>query len=294
MVDDIALFGGKQVDYFLDEENNWGLSIDMLEESYSKAKAEGIDVRLIVIINPNNPTGSVLSRDNIRMMLEFARYNNLMVIADEVYQENIYYKDVSFHSFAKVAHEEGIEIPIFSMHSTSKGFFGECGYRGGYLELRNIPDDVLDQMLKVRSIGLCPNTSGQIMTHLMINPPKEGEVSYDQYVEERDLIISNLSKKAKLIAETLDKIEGISCPTPKGAMYLFPKIEFPERDYGGKLPDYAFAEYLVREAGIVTVPGSGFGQRPGTWHLRITFLPPEDKIVGIMEKFEEAYKKFIS
>jgi aspartate/methionine/tyrosine aminotransferase len=290
---DITLFGGKMIPYYLDEENNWGLGKKMLEDAYEKAKQDNIDVRVIVVINPNNPTGSVLGKENIKMVLEFAGKNGLYIIADEVYQENIYDPVDKFHSFAKIAHESNIKIPIFSIHSTSKGYIGECGYRGGYLELRNLPDDVLQVMLKVRSIGLCPNTSGQIATYLMLNPPNLGDPSYDQFVTERDNILKTLAKKAKIIAEKLDSIEGISCPTPKGAMYLFPKIEFPDRDYGGKLADYAFAEYLVRETGIVTVPGSGFGQIPGTWHLRITFLPEIEKIEPLMEKFEAAYKKFV-
>ena len=291
---DIELFGGKMVSYFLDEENSWGLSKALLEDSYEKAQKDNIDVKILVIINPNNPTGSVLDRENIKMVLEFAEKNGLSIIADEVYQENIYDPADKFHSFAKVAHESNIKIPIFSLHSTSKGFIGECGYRGGYLELRNISDDVLQVMLKVRSIGLCPNTSGQIMVYLMLNPPKPEDASYDQFIEERDTIMNKLAKKAKFIAEKLDNIVGITCPTPKGAMYLFPSIDLPERDYDGKLADYAFAEFLVKEAGIVTVPGSGFGQKPGTWHLRITFLPEIGQIERLMVKFEVAYKKFIN
>ncbi|MCY3411473.1 MAG: aminotransferase class I/II-fold pyridoxal phosphate-dependent enzyme [Candidatus Heimdallarchaeota archaeon] len=290
---DITLFGGKQVKYYLDEENDWALSRELLEESYTTAVENGIDVKLIVVINPNNPTGSVLDRENIKMMLEFASEKNLMVIADEVYQENIYDQSKAFFSFARVAHEESLEIPLFSLHSTSKGFIGECGYRGGYIESRNVPDDVLSQLLKVRSIGLCANTSGQIVTYLMVTPPKEGEESYELYQRERKAILDGMAKKARIISEVLNSIDGISCPTPKGAMYLFPKISFPDKDYGGKNPDFLFAKHLVETAGIVTVPGSGFGQLPGTWHLRITFLPPEEKIESIMSKFKDAYLEFI-
>lgn len=290
---DIALFGGVQVSYYLDEGNNWSLKDELLQQSYQKAKNDGVDVKLIVVINPNNPTGSVLSSDNIKMVLEFAKRNNIMVLADEVYQENIYHPDDKFYSFAKIAHDKKIEIPIFSLHSTSKGFIGECGYRGGYIEMRNIPDEVLLQLLKIRSIGLCANTTGQIVTYLMVNPPEEGSSSYETYIKERQVILDGLKRKASIISNILDNIDGISCPTPRGAMYLFPKITFPsDKDYKGMLPDYSFSKYLVENAGIVTVPGSGFGQIPGTWHLRMTFLPPEEKIEAIMQKFEQCYLEF--
>lgn len=291
---DIALFGGKQIPYYLDEENNWGINLELLENSLQKATKQGIDVKLIVVINPNNPTGTVLSTDQINMVLEFAKLHNLFVIADEVYQKNIYDTTKKFHSFAKVAYEHNINIPIFSLHSTSKGYYGECGYRGGYLELRNIPEDVLAELLKLRSIGLCPNTNGQLSTYLMVTPPKEGDESYELFVEERTKILTILARKAEKIATALNAIEGVSCVVPKGAMYLFPKLNLPDRDYGGKPADFAFCEYLVKETGIVTVPGSGFGQKPNTWHLRMTFLPPEDRIDELLEKFATAYKKFTS
>jgi alanine transaminase len=292
---DITLFGGTQIPYYLDEEKDWSINEKILEESIEKAFRNGINPKLIVIINPNNPTGSLLSKNNISMVLEFANKHNLTVIADEVYQENIYYPEDKFYSFAKIANDKGIEIPLFSLHSTSKGFIGECGFRGGYLEIRNCSKEILEQLLKVRSIGLCSNTSGQIMTYLMISPPENGSESFDQYIYERDAILSSLGRKSRMIADALNSIEGISCPRPRGAMYLFPKLTLPtNKNYQGKEADFKFCEHLVNDAGIVTVPGSGFGQLPGTNHLRMTFLPPESKIADIMTKFENSYKKFVN
>ncbi|MHA2504013.1 MAG: aminotransferase class I/II-fold pyridoxal phosphate-dependent enzyme [Candidatus Kariarchaeaceae archaeon] len=288
---DISLFGGTQVPYFLDENNGWELNKDMLEKAYTEAAATGVDVKLLVVINPNNPTGSVLSRRNIEMVLKFAKDHKLMILADEVYQENVYEEGDAFYSFASVADGLGIEIPIFSLHSTSKGYFGECGLRGGYIEMRNVPEEVRLELLKVRSIGLCSNTVGQIATYLMINPPKKGDPSFELYKKEKDKILASMKRKASIIANALDAIEGISCPTPRGAMYLFPKLDLPEIE--DSPADFAFAKFLVEETGIVTVPGSGFGQLPGTWHLRMTFLPPEDKIPDLMTNFKQAYQKFI-
>ena len=291
---DITLFGGHQIPYYLDEDKHWSLNEAILEESYNKAVKDGISPRLIVVINPNNPTGSLLSKENIGMVLSFAEGHDLAVIADEVYQENVYYPEDKFHSFAKVAHEKQIEIPLFSLHSTSKGFIGECGFRGGYLEIRNASKVILEQLLKIRSIGLCSNTAGQLMTYLMVTPPEKGAASYDQYQKEKMAILQSLKRKSQIIADTLDKIDGISCPRPRGAMYLFPKLDLPtNKNYNGQEADFMFCEHLVKDAGIVTVPGSGFGQLPGTYHLRMTFLPPEETIPEIMKTFEASYLKFI-
>lgn len=290
---DIALFGGTPVPYYLDEDNEWRLSEENLEETYAKAGKDGVNVRCLVVINPSNPTGALLSKENIKMVVEFAAKHDLAIIADEVYQENIYNPEDSFHSFAKVGHEQGSKSPIFSLHSTSKGFIGECGYRGGYIEMRNVDPAVQLEMLKLRSIGLCANTPGQIMTYLMVRPPKEGEESHELYTQERASILGALARKARSISTGLDKLDGVHCPTPRGAMYLFPRLELPEKDYGGKPADFVFCKTLVEEEGIVTVPGSGFGQLPGTWHLRMTFLPPEDKVPEILERFERCYYKFV-
>ena len=151
---DNTLFGGTQVNYYLDEDNNWSLSRDFLEDSFKQAKSQGIRVKLLVVINPSNPTGAVLDEKNAGMVLEFAHEHDLPVLADEVYQENIYDPQLKFVSFAKVLTKKQLNVPLFSVHSTSKGFIGECGYRGGYIELRNIPDPIRDVFLKLRSIGL--------------------------------------------------------------------------------------------------------------------------------------------
>lgn len=292
---DIALFGGTQVNYYLDEENNWSLNIDYLEAAIQKAKSKGISVRGLVIINPSNPTGSLLSEKNMNDIISFAETYDLAIIADEVYQENIYIPGDKFVSFAKLIANKNSKLPLFSFHSTSKGFLGECGYRGGYIEMRNISDEVRDILLKIRSIGLCANTSGQIMTYLMVKPPEKDEDSYDLYQEEKFSILSSMARKSKLLAKGLDKIGGINCQPPSGAMYLFPKLSFPtNKDYKGMPPDFQFCKQLVLDEGIVTVPGSGFGQLPGTFHLRMTILPQESDIPLILERFEQSYKKFIS
>ncbi len=171
----ITLYEGKQVNYYLDEHNDWQLSRQMLEDSLAEARRFGVHVKGIVVINPGNPTGSVLDAANIAMMIDFAKEHGLTILADEVYQENVYREGERFTSFAKVMHEKRENgVSLFSFHSTSKGFLGECGHRGGYFEIRNIPADVTAQILKLQSVSLCANLPSQVAVYCMVRPPKIG------------------------------------------------------------------------------------------------------------------------
>lgn len=172
-----------------------------LTNALKKARNEGTDVRALVIINPGNPTGQCLSKERMQQVIEFCHKERIMLLADEVYQTNVYEPDARpFHSFKKVLREMGPaydEFELVSFHSVSKGMIGECGRRGGYFECtgnftflltcaRSLGFDqiVLDQIYKLCSIMLCPNVPGQIMVELMINPPKPGEPSFEKYENE--------------------------------------------------------------------------------------------------------------
>ena len=302
----LTLFGGQRIGYFLDEKNHWQLSESVLTESVTRAKESGINAVGIVVINPGNPTGAVLSRENLEMIIGFARRHKLAVIADEVYQENVYASGCAFHSFAKVMHALGdTETPLFSLHSVSKGFLGECGHRGGYLELRNIPEDVFSEFNKLQSISLCSNVPGQLATYLMVTPPRAGDESYAVYVRERDAILDDLKKKAEILGEGVSKVPGMSVDVPQGAMYAFVRFELPaepgvnidamsheEREAYAATRDTAYCLALLEETGICVVPGSGFGQLPGTLHFRTTFLPPQDEIRELVARLKEFHLRY--
>jgi len=285
----ITLYEGKQVHYYLDESKDWSLSRQLLEESIAEAKRFGVKVKAICVINPGNPTGSVLSRDNISMVIDFAREHNLTILADEVYQENIYRPGEKFVSFAKVmAEKEETRVSLFSFHSTSKGYLGECGHRGGYMEIRNIPPEVVAQITKLQSVSLCSNLPGQVAVWCMVRPPRSGEPSFELYTKEREGILAELRLRAKLLADGLNAIPGIQCNEVAGAMYAFPRITLPP---GRTDVDYSMA--LLESTGICVVPGTGFGQIPGTAHFRTTILPPTERIkdvVALIAKFQASYK----
>ena len=284
----LTLYEGKMVPYFLDEQNNWKLNLGMLEDGFNKAKAQGINVKAICVINPGNPTGAVLDEQNIEMILDFAQKHGLSVLADEVYQENIYLSGDKFVSFAKALNSKGIkDVSLFSFHSCSKGFLGECGVRGGYFEFRNVPDDVAAQILKLQSVSLCSNLAGQVATYAMVRPPKPGTPSYETFNKERTTILDEMKKRAIILAEGLNKIEGVTCNVIAGAMYAFPNVKLP----AGK-SDFEYCMALLEETGICVVPGSGFGQAEGTFHFRTTILPPTDKIQKVVQLFGDFHKKY--
>jgi aspartate/methionine/tyrosine aminotransferase len=303
----ITLYGGQQIGYHLDEHNGWQLDEAVLSESIERAKSQGTSPVAIVVINPGNPTGGVLSEENIRMVVHFAKQHRLSIIADEVYQENIYTEGAGFHSFARAMHAMGEHsVSLFSIHSVSKGFLGECGHRGGYLEIRNVPDDVLAQFIKLQSIQLCSNVPGQIATYAMVAAPQPGDDSYALYVRERNDVLSSLKKKAEILDRGINAIEGMSLVSPLGAMYAFVKIDLPperhvdlevmdpdERKEYEAMRDSKYCMALLEETGICVVPGSGFGQQPGTLHFRTTFLPPLDEIEKLVTKLKSFHEKYV-
>ncbi|HPG96414.1 MAG TPA: aminotransferase class I/II-fold pyridoxal phosphate-dependent enzyme [Rectinema sp.] len=285
----ITLYGGQQIGYYLDEESGWSLDEQMLEDAIQQALAKGIHARAIVVINPGNPTGGVLTENNIRMVIHFAKRHNLTILADEVYQENIYKPGARFISFAHVMTSmKEKEVSLFSFHSVSKGFFGECGHRGGYMEVRNVPSEVIDQITKLQSISLCANLPGQILAYLMVSPPKPQDPSFQQFANERNAILTELAKRAKMLEEGLNSISGYHCQPIYGAMYAFPSITLPP---GKSDDDYCMA--LLEQTGVCVVAGSGFGQKPGTAHFRTTILPPTEqieKVIDALERFHRTWK----
>ncbi len=284
----ITLYGGTQVPYHLLESAEWKLSRDVLDRALAGAKAKGIRTRAVCVINPGNPTGSVLDEKSVEMVLDFARANGLSVLADEVYQDNVWLSGARFSSFASVLERRGIrDVSLFSFHSVSKGFLGECGHRGGYLECRNVPRDVMDEITKLQSISLCANSVGQVATYLLVHPPRPGDPSYPLYEKERREVLETLRRKAEIVERGLNSVPGITCNRVDGAMYAFPRITLPP---GVTDDEYCLA--LLEETGICVAPGSGFGQDPGTAHFRTTILPPMSELEAVVSRLAAFHVAF--
>lgn len=298
----ITLHGGTLVPYYLDEANGWGLEISELKSQLEAARSKGVTVRALVVINPGNPTGQVLAEENQKQIVEFCKDEGLVLLADEVYQENVYVPDKKFHSFKKVSRSLGYgenDIALVSFQSVSKGYHGECGKRGGYMEVTGFTPEVREQIYKVSSVNLCSNIGGQILASLVMSPPKAGDESYDNYFAERNGILSSLARRAKTLEDAFNSLEGVTCNKAEGAMYLFPRIHLPQKvieeaKSANKAPDAFYCSRLLEQTGIVVVPGSGFGQVAGTWHFRCTILPQEDKIPAVVDRFKAFHEKFMN
>lgn len=299
---EIQLMNGKCIPYYPDENSGWQITSEELERAYKEAYDKNIDIRAIVVINPGNPTGSVLSKEKIGSIVDFAEANNLMIIADEVYQTNIYDRNQPFVSFKKVIMDKRSKLPLASLNSISKGFLGECGHRGGYVEFHNCSDESIAQFLKLASINLSPNGVGQILVDCLTKPPSSREC---KTIWDRETLaeVKVLARKSKLLQAALNKLPGIKTNPSNGAMYLFPKLDIPQKAIekasktmiNGKPvePDMLWAMELLDSTGIVVVPGSGFGQFPGTYHFRITFLPEPEIMDSVIEKISNFQVKFM-
>ncbi len=138
----LTLNNGELLPYYLDEDRNWGLDIEGLEKKIDKAQNDGFCPRAIVVINPGNPTGQIMGREDLEAIIRICHEKNILICADEVYQQNIYKEGKEFISMRRVMHEMGApyadEVELVSMNSVSKGMLGECGLRGGYMETHNL------------------------------------------------------------------------------------------------------------------------------------------------------------
>ncbi|KAJ1327105.1 hypothetical protein BSLG_010452 [Batrachochytrium salamandrivorans] len=265
----ISLSGGNAVPYYLDESKDWGLSMEELTRSIQDGRSKNYEVRALCVINPGNPTGQCLPIESMRQIIEFCHRENIVLMADEVYQTNIYKPDeLPFHSFKKVLKSMGPKynsVELISFHSVSKGTIGECGRRGGYFECTGIDESVMEMLYKIASVSLCPPVQGQLMVEHMVHPPEPGSESYALYKSENAAIYDSLRRRAEKLANAFNSLEGVSCNSAQGAMYLFPRVSLSEKAIQAAKnadlsPDAFYAMELLNTTGVCVVPGSGFGQ----------------------------------
>jgi len=154
-------------------------------------------------------------------------------------------------------------------------------------------------------VELCSNTTGQVTTLLLVDPPKRGvesDATVNLYEKEKSDIFNGLTQRAELLSKTFNEMRNVTCSEIQGAMYAFPRLHLSQsaikaaKDMGVQ-PDFFYCLNLVNETGIMTVPGSGFGQKEGESHLRITNLvtPTErmketlDNLKAFNERFHDKY-----
>ena len=248
--------------YYLDESNGWQPDInDIKSKINSKTRA-------IILINPNNPTGSNSSPETLKQIIELAIEHNLVIFADEIYDKLL--MDGKTHTSIASLNSEA---PMVTFGGLSKNYMVP-GFRIGWGIVsggKNVLKDYIEAINKLLRARLSANHPEQYG----IAPSLLGDQSH------LDIAKKKLTVRRNLTVEMMNAATGISCVAPEGAFYAFPKLE-------NITNDAHWVSELIKETGVVVVPGSGFGQVPGTSHFRIVFLPPEE----ILEKAYKAISDF--
>ncbi|XP_034038732.1 alanine aminotransferase 2-like [Thalassophryne amazonica] len=294
------LLGGVVVPYYLNEDQGWELEVQELHRALESAKGVCDPVALYVV-NPGNPTGHIQTRTSIEEVIRFAFDKKLFLLVDEVYQDCVSEENCHFVSYKRVLTEMGPPfsetVELASFHSISKGLLGECGLRSGYVELVNLDPAVMKHIKTMFSADCGPPVTGQIAFDLMLNPPIPEDPSYDLYNEETQQIKTTLVRNAKRAAEVLNNLPGVSCQPPKGA-YVFPRLYLPPKAIQkakevGTSPDVFYCDKLLEEARISVRPGCTFGQKEGTYHIRIFIKTSEDMMEELLKRLTSFHARFM-
>jgi len=261
-------FDGAPVSYETIEEECWRPNIDDLRSKITKK------TRAIVLINPNNPTGSVYDRKTIKEILDIAGEHDLPVVSDEIYDQLTYEKE-----FVSAAHISK-DVPVIGLNGFSK-VYSMTGMRLGYMYFKcegKQLETLKEGVEKECRIRICANTPVQISATAALNGPQD-------CVKD---IVDRLRQRRDFSWKRLNEIEGISTTKPEGAFYIFPKIQ----GIGTRWKtDMDFVVQLLKETGVLIVNGSGFDPVYGKGHARIVFLPPIKELSAAYNALEEFMKK---
>ncbi|XP_070989252.1 alanine aminotransferase 2-like [Oncorhynchus clarkii lewisi] len=294
--------GAVIVPYYLDEEQGWAMEVEELRRALQASKGVCNTVALYVI-NPGNPTGHVQSRKCIEKVIRFAAEERLFLMADEVYQESVFGEGSEFVSYKKVLSEMGPHlshtVELASFHSASKGFMGECGLRGGYVELVNLDPAVMKYAYTIFSTDICAPVTGQLALELMANPPRPGDPSYPVYAQETQSIRAMLVHNMNWVPEFLNNIQGISCQPMMGGAFVFPRLYLPQAAIEkakvvGMQPDLWYCKRLLEEAGVCVGPGCEYGQKEGTHHIRLCVMTKVETMEEVLKRLKNFHLHFLN
>ncbi len=247
-----ALAGGTPVHYLCDETQGWQPDIADLESKITDR------TKAVVVINPNNPTGAVYTREVLSEIADLARRHQLMILADEIY-DKILYDDAQHVSMASLAHD----VLTLTFNGLSKAY-RVAGYRSGWLAItgpKEHASSFIEGLSLLANMRLCPNVPAQHAIQVALG----GHQSID------DLVLpgGRLLEQRDVATAALNSIPGVSCVAPRGALYAFPRLD-PEV-YEIQSDEQLVLDLLLQEKILVT-QGTGFNW-PATDHLRIVTLP---------------------
>jgi len=259
-------FGGTPVAYRTVEEDGWRPDMDNMRSKITQR------TRFLVIVNPNNPTGSLYDEKTLKQMLDIAAEHRLVVASDEIYDRLVY--DAKFTSTAAIAKD----LPVVGLNGFSKTYV-MTGWRLGYLYFHdpvNALEELREAIAKESRIRLSAVTPMQYAAVKALKGSQKHLVS----------MVRTLKRRRDHFLRRIRSIQGLSCTTPRGAFYLFPKISLGERWKS----DRDFAIDLVRKTGVLVVNGSGFDETYGAGHFRTVFLPPIEIIDEAADRIERFLK----
>jgi len=256
----IRLHGGKPIEFEVDLDNSTPDIDDIRSKITSKTIA-------ICLISPNNPTGVVFNEKALKDLVDVANENNLYIICDEIYDQIVY--DEKFIGIGKVASDS----PVILLNGFSKVNL-MTGWRLGYIAFNTSSklDQIRESLPKLARVRICSNLPIQ---HAAIESLKGPQDYISKFVAE-------LKIRRDLVVKRLNSMPGLSCSNPKGAFYVFPKIEQNKFD-----TDKDFVINLLNSKGVLTVHGSGFGIKYGSGHFRLVFLPDIKTLNTALDKIEE-------
>jgi len=261
---------GKAVHYRCDPENEWQPDLNDISNKISNKTVA------IVVINPNNPTGALYGQDCLKQIVSLAEKHQLVVFADEIYDKVLY--DDAVHTPLSSLVNETLCI---TFNGLSKAYRA-AGFRSGWMMLsgnRSSAKDYIDGLDILSSMRLCANVPAQYAV----------QTALGGYQSIKDLLLPSgrLHRQRNIAYRMLEEIPGVSCVKPKGALYLFPRLD-PELYHIENDEDFAL-DLLVKEK-VLVVQGSGFNW-PTNDHFRIVFLPNEDDLKESIDRIANYLEK---
>ena len=256
----VRLHGGKPIEFAVNLQNSQPDIDDIKSKITTRTVA-------ICLISPNNPTGLIFNENSLKQIVDIANEYSLYIICDEIYDKIIF--DQKFTGIGKVAGDS----PVIILNGFSKVHL-MSGWRIGYIAFNDSPqlDAIRDNLPKLARVRISTNLPVQYAALESLRGPQD-------YISE---FVSELKKHRDYVVKRLNSMSNISCSNPQGAFYAFPKIENNSYD-----SDRDFVLELLKQKGVLTVHGSGFGTQYGSGHFRIVYLPNMEILESAMNKIED-------
>ncbi len=259
------LVGAKTVSYPLLEENGFNVIPEDIEKLVTPK------TKMVIVNSPNNPTGSILSKESLQAIADIANKYDLIVLSDEIYEKLIY--DDSVHY--SIASLDGMKERTVLIHGVSKSY-SMTGWRIGFAISAN--KEFISAMIRVLQYTVtCANSFAQDGAEAALRGSQ-------QCVEDMRL---QFDRRRKLVYDRINKIEGLSCIAPKGAFYCFVNI----KKLG--MTDQEASDYYLNEAGVAMIPGSAFGEY-GAGYLRVAFSNSYENIEKAMDRIAAATESYLA